>query len=104
SVIAALALLLAIGVPVIAGMRSDAGLQQSMSNLVTMGLAHAVYAADWAGRQVTWNPDDLGVYGGDPVVYNDAHGCTGFPDPNCHPPIIAGLGLTDSGAWVPWGY
>jgi hypothetical protein len=107
-VLAALGVLLAISVPVIGGLRSDAGLEQSMSNLVTMSIAHVVYAADWEGRQVTWCREDLGLYG-DFLEYNAAHDCPGSSDPfdpNCHPPIIAGYGesFEDSGFYVIWAY
>jgi type II secretory pathway pseudopilin PulG len=102
-VLVTIAILLAVVVPSIAGVRSSAGIQQSMSNLTAMSLAHVLYAADWDGRQVTWTRDDLGVY--DSIQdYNQAHGCTGGFDPNCHPPIIAGYGPAESGAWVIWGY
>jgi prepilin-type N-terminal cleavage/methylation domain-containing protein len=100
-----LALLLVVAVPSIASARTSAGIQQSMSNLTTMSLAHVLYAADWDGRQVTLVRDDLGVYGGDVQAYNQAHGCGGgFPSPDCQPPMIAGLGPTSSGSWVIWAY
>ncbi len=104
-VILVIVVLLAAVVPVVAGAGGNAGLQQSMSNLVAQSAAHLLYAADWNGRQVTYNPDDLGVYGGDPSAYNAAHSC-GFDglDPGCHPPIIAGLGETQSGNYVIWAY
>ena len=35
----------------------------SLQNLAAMGVAHANYAADWNGRQVTWIDDDISVYG-----------------------------------------
>jgi len=82
-VIAVIVILVTTAVPVIAGAGGNAGVQQSMTNLVAQSAAHLMYAADWNGRQVTHNPDDLGVYGGDVVLYNEAHGCTGGLDPNC---------------------
>ncbi len=51
-------ILLAAAVPVVAGAAGNAGVQQSMSNLVAQSAAHLLYAADWNGRQVTHNPDD----------------------------------------------
>ncbi|MHC4421979.1 MAG: type II secretion system protein [Planctomycetota bacterium] len=99
-----LAVLLVVAVPSMGGARNSAGVQQSMSNLTAMSLAHFLYAADWNGRQVTWVRDDLGAYGGDVQVYNQAHGCSGGFDPDCHPPMIAGLGPTASGNWVHWAY
>ena len=103
-VIVVIVILVTTAVPVIAGAGGNAGVQQSMTNLVAQSAAHLLYAADWNGRQVTHNPDDLGVYGGDVLVYNQAHGCTGGFDPNCHPPIIAGLAPTQGGSWVIWAY
>ena len=107
-VILVIVILLAAAVPVIAGAGGNAGIQQSMSNLVAQNAAHLMYAADWNGRQVTQNPDDLGFYGGDLSTYNAAHGCGGdFDpyDPNCHPPIIAGLGPNSGGSdWLIWAY
>ncbi len=100
-VIVVIVILVTTAVPVVAGAGGNAGVQQSMTNLVAQSAAHLLYAADWNGRQVTHSPDDLGVYGGDLLVYNDAHGCTGGFDPNCHPPIIAGLG-PNQGTWVIW--
>jgi hypothetical protein len=100
-----LVVLLVVAVPTIARARSDAGVQQSISNLTVMSLAHVLYAADWAGRQVTWVKDDLGAYNGDPVTYNAEHGCSGNPlGPECHPPMIAGLGPTAGGDWAIWAY
>ena len=101
-VIVVIVILVATAVPVVAGAAGNAGVQQSMSNLVAQSAAHLLYAADWNGRQVTHNPDDLGVYEGDVELFNQAHGCTGGFDPNCHPPIIAGLGPTQGGSWVIW--
>ncbi|MCH7798505.1 MAG: hypothetical protein IID28_08690, partial [Planctomycetes bacterium] len=103
-VILVIVILVTTAVPVVAGAGGNAGVQQSMTNLVAQSAAHLLYAADWNGRQVTHNPDDLGVYGGDVGLYNQAHGCTGVFDPNCHPPIIAGLGPNGSGSWVIWAF
>ncbi len=91
-VVLIVALLLAVALPVIGKVRGDAGVQGSMANLVTLDVAHVLYAADWNGRQVTWVVDDLGFY--DSVWdYNDAHGgCSGQHDPGCHPPVLGGWG------------
>jgi len=100
-----LVVLLVVAVPSIAGARGSAGVQQSISNLTAMSLAHVLYAADWDGRQVTLVRDDLGAYGGDPQVYNSAHGCPPpGVGPNCQPPIVAGMGPNESGQWVIWAY
>ncbi len=65
---------LAVAVPTIAGAKGDAGVQQSIDNLRTLGMAHVLYAADWDMRQVTWVKDDLGEFGGNVVAYNSAAG------------------------------
>jgi type II secretory pathway pseudopilin PulG len=99
-----LAVLLVVAVPSIAGARNSAGVQQSISNLTAMSLAHFLYAADWDGRQVTLVRDDLGAYWGDPQSYNEAHDCDDYWDPDCQPPIIAGIGPTQTGYWATWAY
>ena len=60
AVLVGLAILLALAVPTIAGGKGSAGVQQSMSNLIDLGVAHVLYAAEWNGRQVTYVKDDLG--------------------------------------------
>ena len=75
-VVLIVALLLAVALPVIGKVRGDAGIQGSMANLVTLDVAHVLYAADWNGRQVTWAPDDLGAFGS-VANYYDAHSCPG---------------------------
>ncbi len=98
-------ILLAAAVPVIAGAGGNAGIQQSMANLVAQSAAHLLYAADWNGRQVTQNPDDFGAYGGDVGNYGEIYvGCIVEFDPDCPPPIIAGIGPTQSGSWAIWAY
>jgi prepilin-type N-terminal cleavage/methylation domain-containing protein len=99
-----LAFLLVVAVPSIGGARNASGVQQSISNLTTMSLAHVLYAADWEGRQVTWVRDDLGAYWGDPVSYNEAHDCPNYWDPICQPPIVAGIGPTQIDIWTTWAY
>jgi competence protein ComGC len=92
-VVLAVALLLAAILPSIARAQGSSGVQQSMSNLLTLGVSHVLYALDWDGRQVTSVKDDLGVYAGDVEDYNAAvGGCAGglpWP-PECQPPILAG--------------
>ncbi len=105
-VILVIVILLAAAMPVIAGAGGNAGVQQSMSNLVAQSAGHLLYAADWNGRQVTQNPDDLGFYGGDAEEYNTANGCpSNGLGPGCQPPIIAGLGQSSvGGTWALWAY
>ncbi len=91
-VVLIVAMLLAVALPVIGKVRGDAGVQESMANLVTLDVAHVLYAADWNGRQVTWVVDDLAFYGS-VANYNKAHGDCNSPfDESCHPPVIWGWG------------
>jgi len=105
-VILVIVILLATAMPVVAGAGGNAGVQQSMANLVVQSAGHLLYAADWNGRQVTHNPDDFGVYGGYVEQYNNDpyEDCKGGFDPDCHPPIVAGWGQTGSGSWAIWAY
>jgi type II secretory pathway pseudopilin PulG len=93
-VVVALTFLLAALLPSIARAQSSSGVQQSISNLVTLGVSHVLYALDWDGRQVTWVKDDLGVYDGDPEQYNYAtEGCNAWPLPEeCQDWLVAGRG------------
>ncbi|MHC4428330.1 MAG: hypothetical protein ACYS0D_06970, partial [Planctomycetota bacterium] len=90
-VVVTLALLLALVVPVTARVRGDSGVAQSMSNLAAISVAHALYAWDLNGRQLTYSRDDLGFY--DSVDdWGAAHGgCDTTGDPGCHPSITAGF-------------
>ena len=81
-VVLIVALILALALPVIGKVRGDAGVQGSMANLVTLDVAHVLYAADWNGRQVTWTPDDLAAFGS-VSNYNSAHGCFDWFDEGC---------------------
>ncbi len=81
-VVLIIALLLAVALPVIGKMRGDAGIQGSMANLVTLDVAHVLYAVDWNGRQVTWAPDDLGAFGS-VANYAADHGCSSWFDEGC---------------------
>ena len=91
-VVLIVALLLAVALPAIGKARGDSGVQGSISNLVTLSVAHVLYAADWNGRQVTWAVDDLGAFGS-VSGYNQAHGgCSSLFDEGCHPHILWGWG------------
>jgi type II secretory pathway pseudopilin PulG len=106
-VIVVIVILVATTVPVVAGAGGNAGVQQSMSNLVAQSAAHLLYAVDWNGRQVTHVVDDFGFYGGDFGAYNAFLGCPGQNDPGdptCHPPMIAGFGSDDDEPWRIWGF
>ena len=63
AVLLAVALVLAVALPVIAGGRRLARTEVSLGNLVMIGAAHALYAADHDGRQLTQTIDDISFYG-----------------------------------------
>ena len=91
------AVLAAIALPAIGKARQASGVEQSLANLVTLSVAHVMYAADWNGRQITWARDDLGVYG-NVQNYCAAHGgCDDSDDPSCFPPVVAGWGCNSDG-------
>ncbi len=98
------AVALVIAVPTLAGAKGNSGVQKSMSNMASLGVAHVLYALDWDLRQVTWVKDDLGAYGGDTSEYNfAAGGCSGYPVPEeCQPPMVAGWNCEGSGPWAYW--
>ena len=86
-------------IPVVAGGRGDAMIEESMNNLKLLGFAHVLYAAEWNGRQITFAKDDLSLYG-NVGNYNAAHDCVFSQDPGCHPPVLAGW--CDGGLWAYW--
>ena len=92
SVLAVVTVLVSVVIPALAGGRGDSMVQQSMNNLMTLSVAHIMYAADFNGRQVTFTADDVSSFGNSMEDYNDANGCNDFWDEGCIPPIIAGWG------------
>lgn len=56
-------LVLAITIPSVARMNNISNVQMSKSNLITLSVAHTMYAADYNGKQYTLWPDDLTTYG-----------------------------------------
>ena len=96
-VVAAVSICTSLMLPTLANSRGDSMLQESMSNLMTLSVAHVMYAADFNGRQVTYTVDDLSAYGDSVDDYHNASGCGNDPwgdpwNPGCIPPIIAGWG------------
>ena len=92
--IAAATIVLSLTVPVIAVMRLTSGVDCSLGNLQTLGVAHAMYAFDWNGRQYTNIADDISDYGNSP-----AEAFVNFED---HPGLIAGLdGQGQIWGWYP---
>ncbi|MHC4319370.1 MAG: type II secretion system protein [Planctomycetota bacterium] len=103
-VVSIIALLVGILLPAIGKARDNARVNTSKSNLRQIGIAHQTYAADWADRHVTYVRDNLGLYGGDVVAYNNAiYGGTSSRY-DAHPGIIAGDGYDSTGTYRPWGY
>jgi prepilin-type N-terminal cleavage/methylation domain-containing protein len=102
-VVSIIALLVGILLPAIGKARDNAMVNTSKSNLRQLGVAHKMYAADWADRHVTYVRDNLGRYGGDVDRYNqEVYGGGGSFE--IHPPIIAGWGYTSGGSYVAWAY
>ena len=81
-------MLLALCLPLLAAVGGLSNAEVSLSNLRIQGAAHATYAADWNGRQLTYTDDFLGSYGNDLSAtmagYAAAHGGAS------HPPLILG--------------
>ncbi len=82
--VVAIVLLTGAVIPVIAGGRGDAMIEESMNNLKLLGFAHVLYAAEWDGRQITFVKDDLSAFGDDVGDYNSAHGCVFNSDPGLY--------------------
>ena len=76
-VVSIIALLIAILLPAIGKARDAARQTQSAGNLRNLAVANNTYAADWADRQFTGCPDDIGLVAGDPIRYNTEVGCMG---------------------------
>lgn len=60
--IAIAVILIAALLPTLRQTRSSSGQLTSMANLQSLSLAHAMYGWDWNDRQVTWVPDDAGIF------------------------------------------
>lgn len=58
-----IALVFAMAVPSLAKLNDGSNIETSKSNLITLSVAHAMYAMDYNGRQHTRWPDDLTNYG-----------------------------------------
>jgi prepilin-type N-terminal cleavage/methylation domain-containing protein len=100
-VVSIIALLVGILLPAIGKARDSARINTSKNNLRQMGVAHKVYAADWADRHLTLVRDNLGLYGGDLGRYSQEiyGGGEGF---EIHPPVIAGWGYSPGGSYAAW--
>ena len=98
--IVAVVLLTGAVIPVVAGGRGDAMIEESMNNLKLLGFAHVLYAAEWDGRQITFAKDDLSLFGHNVGDYNNNHDCGDTFDPGCHPPVLAGW--CEGGLYAYW--
>ncbi len=109
-VISIIALLVGILLPAIGKARDNARVNTSKNNLRQMGVAHATYSADWSDRQVTHLRDNVGLYGGDLTVYNEANYGTSSSGGNVsgafalHPPLVAGWGWGTGGTYNVWAF
>ena len=75
-VVSIIALLIAILLPAIGKARDAARVTQSSANLRNLAVANDTYAGDWADRQFSPVPDDMGLSpGADPLFYNNNIGC-----------------------------
>jgi prepilin-type N-terminal cleavage/methylation domain-containing protein len=77
-VISIIALLIAILLPAIGKARDAARVTQSSANLRNLAVANSTYSSDWADRQFTAVPDDMGLAfseGLGPVDYNNQIAC-----------------------------
>ncbi len=102
-VVAVIVLLMGLLLPAASKVRNNARISVSKSNLRQLGIAHKIYAADWADRHVTYTRDNLGLAGGDVRDYSDLiYGTAGVFE--SHPPILAGWGYNQVGNYVAWAY
>ena len=98
-VLAVMALLAALVLPALGRLRGTSGVEVSLDNLVYLGVAHALYAADWDGRQFTTSRDDFGALADDFQDYLVNEG-----------PYTIPVGWSGGSSWffawltVPWVY
>lgn len=71
---AVLPTLLCVGFVATSGLEEGVGISVSQSNLITLGAAHEMYAAEHEGRVFSLSPDDYGAYDGC-VDYIRNRGC-----------------------------
>lgn len=93
--------LVAILMPAFGRMRGSAGESVSINNLQTLSFAHALYAWDWNDRQLTWVPDDAGVY---TVQTGQANWFLAYTQGGGGCPKSLLLGWEDEASPTLWGY
>ena len=76
-VVSIIALLIAILLPAIGKARDAARITQSQGNMRNLAVSNDTYASDWADRQFTAVPDDVGIVGGNGPAYGQQIGCMG---------------------------
>ncbi len=108
-VVIVVSLLLALTLPSLAGLRTSSGTDQSLSNLMTLGVAHATYAADFDGRQFTAIVDEMSTFGSSAAQAVSAYAAfqmsLGFDGQDAwHPPLILGWGLFSGGGVILYSF
>ncbi len=88
-------LLLVIALPILGTARTTSGVQQSMSNLTQIGMAHATYVMDHYDRQLTFVVDDIASYGDSAESAFPEYRQEHYYD---HPNMLAGWGLDNGGS------
>ncbi|MHC4219759.1 MAG: prepilin-type N-terminal cleavage/methylation domain-containing protein [Planctomycetota bacterium] len=100
-VVSVIGVLFGLMLPALSKARDSAMIEVSKVNLRQMGVAHKMYASDWADRHVTYVRDNLGQFGGLLQAYNDAiFGGGGVFQYTAHPPLLAGRGYAPNGGYV----
>jgi hypothetical protein len=95
------AVALAITLPTIARGLATSRIGASLDNLVELGVAHAIYAAEWDGRQVSVIDDDMTMYGASAAsAFQTFQAIHDEP----HPPLVLGWGLHDDVLPVLYAY
>jgi prepilin-type N-terminal cleavage/methylation domain-containing protein len=74
-VVSIIALLIAILLPAIGKARDAARVTQSSANLRNLAVSNDTYSSDWADRQFTAVPDDMGLAQGNSATYNAEIAC-----------------------------
>jgi prepilin-type N-terminal cleavage/methylation domain-containing protein len=97
-VVSIIAALIGILLPAVGKARDVAQLSRSRSNLKQIGAAHAMYAAEFSDRQVTWCNDYLSRYGLGLSAFTGYQAAVG----ESHPNLILGYGVDALGEGTTW--
>jgi hypothetical protein len=94
----AIVVMLALLSPMVRRLQTSSHEAVSMSNAAQLGAMHAMYAADWGGRQFTNVPDDLGAYS---TVQNPVNNCIVYVvETGCYPSGFVGVVENGAGFYV----